>query len=102
MGGNGTKKWLLRLYLAGNTAKSLAAIQDLTKICRDHLEGNYKLEVIDLLVNPILAKDDQILALPTVVRKLPGPVKQIIGDLSQAEKVLVGLDLRAEKKSQAR
>jgi circadian clock protein KaiB len=88
-------KWLLRLYVAGQTPKAITAYANLKKICEDYMNGNYEIEVIDLLVNPTLAKDDQILALPTLVRKLPEPVKKIIGDLSNTERVLVGLDIRA-------
>lgn len=84
----------LRLYVAGQTPRSVAALNNLKKICEEHLKGRYRIEVIDLLVNPQLARGDQILAIPTVVRKLPQPVRRIIGDLSQTEKVLVGLDLR--------
>jgi circadian clock protein KaiB len=87
-------KWLLRLYVAGQTPKAITAFANLKKICEEHLEGKYQIEVIDLLVNPTLARDDQILALPTLVRKLPEPVKKIIGDLSNTERVLVGLDIR--------
>jgi len=90
----GEKKWMLRLYVAGQTPKSLTAFANLKKICEEHMQGSYQIEVIDLMVNPTLAKDDQILALPTLVRKLPEPVKKIIGDLSNTERVLVGLDLR--------
>lgn len=86
--------WELRLYVAGQTPKSLKAFANLKKICEEYLEGKYRIEVIDLMENPQLAKGDQILAIPTLVRKLPEPVKQIIGDLSNTEKVLVGLDLR--------
>ncbi|HEY9799313.1 MAG TPA: circadian clock KaiB family protein [Leptolyngbyaceae cyanobacterium] len=86
--------WELRLYVAGQTPKSLKAFANLKRICEQYLEGRYRIEVIDLLENPQLAKGDQILAIPTLVRKLPEPVKQIIGDLSNTEKVLVGLDLR--------
>ncbi len=86
--------WELRLYVAGQTRKSVAAFGNLKKICEEHLEGKYQIEVIDLLKNPTLAQGDQILALPTLVRKLPEPVKKIIGDLSNTERVLVGLDLR--------
>jgi circadian clock protein KaiB len=86
--------WELRLYVAGQTPKSLKAFANLKRICEEHLEGRYRIEVIDLMLNPQLAKGDQILAIPTLVRKLPEPVKQIIGDLSNTEKVLVGLDLR--------
>ena len=86
--------WQLRLYVAGQTPKSLAAFANLKKICDEHLRGKYRIEIIDLLENPTLAGGDQILAIPTLVRKLPEPVKKIIGDLSNTEKVLVGLDLR--------
>ena len=88
------KLWELRLYVAGQTPNSLAAFANLKKICEEHLAGNYRIEVIDLLENPTLARGDQILAVPTLVRKLPEPVKKIIGDLSNTERVLVGLDLR--------
>ena len=88
------QKWMLRLYVAGQTPKSVSAFANLKMICEEHLHGKYQIEVIDLLVNPALAKDDQILALPTLVRKLPEPVKKIIGDLSNTERVLVGLDIR--------
>lgn len=90
-------EWTLRLYVAGQTPRSLAAFGNLKRICEEHLQGRYQIEVIDLTVNPALAKDDQILALPTLVRKLPEPVKKIIGDLSNTERVLVGLDLRPRK-----
>ncbi len=86
--------WVLRLYVAGQTAKSLNAFANLKAICEDELNGKFSIEVIDLLVNPQLGRDDQIFALPTLVRKLPVPVRKIIGDLSNKEKVLVGLDLR--------
>ena len=86
--------WQLRLYVAGQTPKSLKAFANLKLICEEHLAGIYEIEVIDLLINPQLAQGDQILALPTLVRKLPGPVRKIIGDLSDTERVLVGLDLR--------
>lgn len=85
--------YILRLYVAGQTKKSLAAFANLKKICEDHLGGRYRIEIIDLLENPQLAKGDQILAIPTLVRKLPQPIKKIIGDLSNTERVLVGLDL---------
>jgi circadian clock protein KaiB len=84
----------LRLYVAGQTARSLAAFANLTRLCEEHLKGQYQIEVVDLLRNPQLAKGDQILAVPTLVRKLPPPVKKIIGDLSNTERVLVGLNLR--------
>ncbi len=86
--------YLLRLYVAGQTAKSIAAFANLKRICEEHLQGKYRIEVIDLLQNPALAQGDQILALPTLVRRLPPPVKKIIGDLSNTERVLVGLDIR--------
>ena len=86
--------WELRLYVAGQTPKSVTAVSNLRKICDEHLEGRYTIEVIDLLENPTLGQGDQILALPTLVRRLPTPIKKIIGDLSNTERVLVGLDLR--------
>ncbi len=89
--------WKLRLYVAGQTPKSIAAFANLKKICEEHLKGKYQIEVIDLIHNPQLAKGDQILAVPTLVRKLPVPVRKIIGDLSNTERVLVGLDLRSGK-----
>jgi circadian clock protein KaiB len=88
----------LRLYVAGQTPKSLTAIVNLKKICEEHLKGQYRIEVIDLQKNPQLAAGDQILAIPTLVRKLPEPIKKIIGDLSSEEKVLVGLDVRTRQK----
>jgi circadian clock protein KaiB len=90
-------KWELRLYVAGQTVKSMQAFANLKRICEEHLAGEYEIEVIDLLKNPQLAKGDQILALPTLVRKLPEPVRKIIGDLSDTERVLVGLDLQSRK-----
>ncbi len=92
--GNGGESWDLRLYVAGQTARSLRAFDNLKRICEEHLAGKYKIEVVDLLENPKLAAGDQILAIPTLVRKLPEPVRKIIGDLSNTERVLVGLDLR--------
>jgi circadian clock protein KaiB len=92
-----SKKYQLRLYIAGNTPKSAAALKNLKKYCEEHLKGIYEIEVIDLLVNPQLAEGDQILAIPTLVKKVPEPVRKIIGDLSNEEKVLVGLDIRAAK-----
>ncbi len=86
--------WELRLYVAGQTSKSIAARANLKKICETHMAGKYKIEVIDLVKNPQLAKGDQIFAIPTLVRKLPVPIRKIIGDLSNTERVLVGLDLR--------
>ena len=90
-------EWVLKLYVAGQTPKSITAFKNLKAICEEQLKGQYEIEVIDLLVNPQLGRDDQILAIPTLVRKLPVPVRKIIGDLSDTERVLVGLDLRAKK-----
>ncbi len=87
-------RWELRLYVAGQTPRSLAAFANLREICETHLEGQYSIEVIDLQQNPQLAAGDQIVAIPTLIRKLPTPMKKIIGDLSNTERVLVGLDLR--------
>jgi len=89
------KLWQLRLYVAGHTPKSMTAFSNLKKICENHLKGRYSIEVFDLLEQPQLSKGDQILAIPTLVRKLPVPVRKIIGDLSDTDRVLVGLDLRA-------
>jgi circadian clock protein KaiB len=86
-------KWVLRLYVAGQSPKALTAFANLKKICEEQLTGKYSIEVIDLLINPKLGNEDQILALPTLVRKLPVPVRKIIGDLSDTERVLVGLNL---------
>ena len=86
----------LRLYVAGQTPRSLQAFANLQRICEEHLAGRYRITVVDLLVNPQLAKGDQILAIPTLVRQLPHPVRKIIGDLSNAEKVLIGLDIRKQ------
>jgi len=86
--------WQLRLYVAGQTPRSLTAFSNLKEICENHLEGRYRIEVIDLVEQPQLSQGDQILAIPTLVRKLPQPVRKIIGDLSDTERVLVGLDLR--------
>jgi circadian clock protein KaiB len=88
----------LRLYVAGQTPKAIRAFANLRKICDEHLAGRYRIEVIDLLEDPQLGRGDQILALPTLVRKLPQPIKRIIGDLSNTERVLVGLDLRQRQK----
>ena len=96
-----TPAWDLRLYVAGQTPKSLQAFSNLKRICEEHLAGEYRIEVIDLLKNPKLATGDQILAIPTLVRKLPEPVRKIIGDLSNTERVLVGLDLRARTEKRA-
>lgn len=89
--------WILRLYVAGQTPKSITAFENLIKICEERLKNKYKIEVIDLLVNPQLGREHQILALPTLVRKLPVPVRKIIGDLSDTERVLIGLDLKPDK-----
>ena len=86
--------WDLRLYVAGQTPKSLAAFANLKRICEEHLAGKYKIEIIDLMKNPQLARGDQILAIPTLVRRLPPPIKKLIGDLSNTERVIVGLDIR--------
>ena len=88
-----TESWNMRLYIAGQTPKSLRALANLKQICEEHLAGKYNIEIIDLLENPQLASTDQILAVPTLIRKLPEPVRKIIGDLSNVERVLVGLDL---------
>jgi circadian clock protein KaiB len=87
----------LRLYVAGQTPKSVLAFRNLRQICEAHLQGRYQLEIIDLLENPQLARGDQILAIPTLVRRLPEPITKIIGDLSNTERVLVGLDLRVRQ-----
>ena len=90
------ERWELRLYVAGQTPRSLAAFANLKKICETHLRGKYRIEVIDLLANPELARADQIVAIPTLIRKLPPPVKRIIGDLSNREHTLVGMELVPE------
>ena len=87
-------EWQLRLYVAGQTAKSAAALANLRRLCETHLAGRYEIELVDLLVNPKLAAGDQILAVPTLVRKFPEPIRKIIGDLSNEEGVLVGLDVK--------
>ena len=87
-------EWILRLYTAGETARSGAALQNLKATCEEHLAGRYRIEVVDLLKHPQLARGDQIVAVPTLVRRLPPPMKRIIGDLSSEDSVLVGLDLR--------
>lgn len=91
--------WELRLYVAGQTPKSVTALTNLRRYCEEHLKGHYKLEVIDLLTHPQLAEGDQILAIPTLVRKVPEPIRKIIGDLSNEERVLVGLDVRSALRS---
>ena len=90
-------EWQLRLYVAGQTAKSIAAFENLKRVCETHLAGRYSIEVVDLLVNPRLAAGDQILAVPTLVRKFPEPIRKIIGDLSNEERVLVGLDVQPRR-----
>src|SRR5438270_12768248 len=89
--------WELRLYVAGQTTKSVAAIDNLKRLCEEHLPGKYQIEVIDLLVHPQLARGDQIVAIPTLVRKLPDPIRKIIGDLSNIERTLVGLQLKPQQ-----
>ena len=91
-------EWNLRLYVAGKTTKSVAAFENLSKLCEEHVPGRYHIEVVDLLVHPQLAKGDQIVALPTLVRKLPEPIRRVIGDLSNVERTLVGLQLRPLQK----
>jgi circadian clock protein KaiB len=92
--GNDSSRWNLRLYVAGQTPRSLTAFKNLKDICDEYLKGKYHIEVIDLMENPTLARGDQILAVPTLVRKLPQPIRKIIGDLSNTERVLVGLDIQ--------
>ena len=87
-------RWNLRLYVAGQTPRSLTAFKNLKEICEEYLKGQYNIEVVDLMENPTLARGDQILAVPTLVRKLPQPIRKIIGDLSNTERVLVGLDIQ--------
>ncbi len=96
---NAGTEYNLRLYVAGQTPKSLAAIANLKRICEEHLAGRYKIEVIDLVETPQLAAGDQIVAIPTLVRRLPPPLKRMIGDLSNSEKVIVGLDLKPIRKA---
>ena len=91
------ERWELRLYIAGQTPKSRAALVNLKRLCEEHLPGRYQIELVDLLVNPRLAREDQIFAIPTLVRKLPEPLRKIIGDLSDTERTLVGLQLRPRK-----
>jgi circadian clock protein KaiB len=92
-----SEHWDLRLYVAGESERSRLAIRNLKKICEAHIQDSYTIEVIDLLKNPALARGDQIVAVPTLVRKLPEPMRKIIGDLSNEDRVLVGLDLRTRK-----
>jgi circadian clock protein KaiB len=100
--GEAEETWDLRLYTAGQTPKSLAAIRNLKRICEQHLPGRYHIEVIDLMANPRLAKDDQIVAIPTLVRKLPNPLRKIVGDLSDEARTLVGLQLRRHQEEERR
>jgi len=95
--GKKDERWDLRLYVAGPTPRAVRALENLKRLCTEHLGGKYSIEVIDLLKTPALAKGDQIIAVPTLVRKLPVPVRNIIGDLSDTEKVLIGLDLRPRR-----
>jgi len=92
----GPDVWNLRLYVAGHSAKCVAAVRNLNRFCEQHLAGRYHIEVVDLLENPRLARDDQILAIPTLVRKVPEPLRKIVGDLSDTERMLVGFDLRQQ------
>ena len=97
-GANGeAETWELRLYIAGQTPRSVAAFANLKKLCEEHLPGRYKIEVIDLMLHPQLAAGDQIVAIPTLVRRLPEPLRRIVGDLSNTERTLVGLQLRPAK-----
>jgi circadian clock protein KaiB len=91
------EKYVLRLYITGITPKSTRAIQNIKKICEENLKGRYELEVIDIYQQPVLAKDEQIIAAPTLIRKLPLPLRRLIGDMSDKDRILVGLDLRAKK-----
>lgn len=88
------ERWTLRLYIAGKTPKSVAALENLNRLCEEHLQGRYSIEVVDLIVHPQLAKGDEIVAIPTLVRKLPVPIRRVIGDLSNTERTLIGLQLR--------
>lgn len=94
IGAGSNEFWDLRLYIAGQTPKSMAAIANLKRLCEEHLPGRYRIEVVDLVENPKLARSDQILAIPTLVRRLPNPIRKVIGDLSNSERVLVGLDIQ--------
>ena len=100
--GSAGEVWELRLYVAGQTPKSLAAFSNLKKLCEEYLPGRYQIEVVDLLENPQLAAGDQILAIPTLVRKLPAPLRKIVGDLSNTARTLVGLQLRAPSAAEGR
>jgi len=91
------KEWELKIYVAGETEKSRVAIENLWRVCEEHLKGEYHIEIVDLVKNPQLAAEDQIFAVPTVIRKLPEPIKKLIGDLTATEKVIVGLDIKPKK-----
>ena len=93
----GTARWMLRLYIAGQSPKSLAAMTNLRRLCEEHLADQYEIEVVDLLKTPQLAEGDRIVAIPTLVRRLPEPIRRVIGDLSDTERTLVGLQLRARR-----
>jgi circadian clock protein KaiB len=93
-GADDGREWELRLYVAGQTPRSITALGNLRRLCEEHLKGRYRIEVVDLLESPQLSRDDEIMAVPTLVRKLPEPMRKIIGDLSDTERVLVGLQLR--------
>jgi len=97
--GGSDQYWDLRLYVTGQSPVCLRAIDNLRAVCEEHMAGRYRIEVVDLLTNPRLAADDQILAVPTVVRKLPQPIRKIVGDLSDTDRLLVGLQLRAPEAS---
>jgi circadian clock protein KaiB len=92
-----TKRWTLRLYVAGQTPRSLTAFSNLKRLCEEHIAGRYQIEVVDLMKDPELAQRDQIMAIPTLVRKLPAPIKRVIGDLSNIERVMIGIDLEPAK-----
>ena len=91
------KRWTLRLYVAGQTPRSLTAFSNLKRLCEEHIAGRYHIEVVDLMKDPELAQRDQIMAIPTLVRKLPAPIKRVIGDLSNAQRVMIGIDLEPAK-----
>ena len=97
-GERANERYLLRLFIAGTTPQSLRAVANLRQICENHLQGRYDLEVIDLYQQPVLAEGEQIIAVPTLIKKLPAPLRRLIGDMSDKDRVLVGLDLRPEKK----
>ncbi len=96
------RKYVLRLYVTGSTPKSMRAVRNIKEICEEHLKGRYELEVIDIYNNPILSRGDQILAAPTLIKKLPLPLRKLIGDMSDTEKVLLGLELKPKKKGRSK